>query len=179
MSMLTKENTRTFEERLKQFFYSADESDVDASVDNQSVEIEMRAEEIPEEFLAFTLARETYAIPIAAAREILKPGHITPIPHAPSNVLGLVNVRGEMLPLYDLKPRLRLKTEGVHQLSRFSRILLVKDLEGDVAILGVVKLPLSKLEATPPMGFERDVIAGLARHEGKLYILLDVAEALS
>jgi purine-binding chemotaxis protein CheW len=176
-------NRPTFEQRLQRFFYDPEESSASIWAANEELAPPRSIDETPEEFLAFDLGQESYAIPIAMAREILKPGHITPVPHAPPNVLGMVNVRGEMLPLFDLKPRLKHPSLGLASRNRNTRILLVKDLEGDVAlwvddVRGVVKLPLSKLEATPSLGFERDIIAGLARHEGALYILLDVSEAL-
>jgi len=146
-------------------------------------------DDIPEEFLAFELVGEIYAVPIAAVREILKVTHVTEVPRAQKNVIGLINVRGDMLPLYDVKVRLRL-AEGMPRVlnasdvGRTTRIVLLRDLEGDAGILvdrvvGVVKLSLGRLEATPQLGVERNAIAGLARKDGALYILLDVEQALA
>jgi purine-binding chemotaxis protein CheW len=147
------------------------------------------SDEIPEEFLAFELGREIYAVPIAAVREILKVTHVTEVPRAQKNVIGLINVRGDMLPLYDVKVRLRLAealptVRVAADVTRGTRVVLLRDLEGDAGILvdsvvGVVKLSLSKLEAPPALGFERNAIAGLARRDGALYILLDVEQALA
>ncbi len=146
-------------------------------------------EETPEEFLAFVLEGETYAVPIGAVREILKIANITEIPRAQKNLLGLINVRGEMLPLYDVKVRLRLAeahpvVRSGADVTRAARVVLLKDLEGDAGILvdrveGVVKLQLSRLEEAPQLGIDRNAIAGLGRRDGHLYILLDVEQALS
>lgn len=147
------------------------------------------AEESLEEFLAFVLSGETYALPVAAVREVLKVSAVTEIPRAQPNVVGLINVRGEMLPLYDVKVALRLAPAapvvwGPADLPRAARVVLVRDQEGDAGILvdrvvGSVKLSLARLEAPPTLGPEKNAIAGLARKDGTLYILLDVEQALS
>ena len=146
-------------------------------------------EEVPEEFLAFVLEGETYAVPIVLVREILKVTDVTEIPRAQKQLLGLINVRGQMLPLYDLKVRLRLRDSAPvvrvgADVGRWARVLLLKSEEGDAGVLvdrveGVVKLQLSRLEATPRMGLERNAVAGIARSHGSMFILLDVEQALS
>lgn len=98
------------------------------------------AAETPEEFLAFELSGETYALPMAAVREILKVSAVTEIPRAQKNVFGLIKVRGEMLPLYDVKVALRLADVapvvwGPADLPRPARVVLVRDPEGDAGIL--------------------------------------------
>lgn len=144
--------------------------------------------EVREEFLAFELASERYAVPVAAVREILRVPAVTEVPRARSNVVGVINVRGEMLPLYDVRVALGLAEAapvvwGSGDLPRAARVVLVRDPEGDAGILvdrvlGTVKLSRSRLEAPPTPGPER-AIAGLARQDGALYILLDVGEALT
>lgn len=180
-----------FAELLDRFFYRPDEdvgSFLSAAPESDR-EAGAALEEAPEEFLAFGLEGETYAVPIHAVREILKVTMVTEIPRAEKNVLGLINVRGEMLPLYDVKVRLRLADASpvvryATDVQRSARVVLVKDLEGDAGILvdrvdGVVKLQLSKLEEAPELGVERNAIAGLARRDDELFILLDVEQALA
>lgn len=179
-----------FDELLERFFYRADE-DVGAWLElapeiADSVEA---LDELPEEFLAFELSTETYAVPIGAVREIVKVPVITPVPRVADHVLGVMNVRGEMLPVYDLKKQLNLETvpfrvTGPGDVPRETRVVLLKDAEGDAGILvdrvrGVVRLLLSKLEPAPSLGAERRAVAGLGRSDGHLYILLDVEQALS
>lgn len=180
-----------FAELLDRFFYRPDE-DVGAFLE-LAPEVEHAHEavvdEVPEEFLAFDLGGETYAVPIATVREILKVGDVTEVPRSASNVVGLINVRGEMLPLYDVKTRLKLadappvvRTRA--DVARGTRIVLIRDPEGDAGVLvdrvqGVVKLALSRLESAPNLGLERDAVAGLGRKDGHLYILIDLEQALS
>ncbi len=178
-----------FQALLERFFYSPDE-DVGAWLE-LAPEISDAAEaidELPEEFLAFELERETYAVPIGAVREILKVPPITAVPRVADHVLGVMNVRGEMLPVYDLKQRLHLedaprRVTGPSDVARENRIVLLKDAEGDAGILvdrvrGVVRLPLSKLEPAPSLGSEGRAVAGIGRRDGELFILLDVEQAL-
>jgi purine-binding chemotaxis protein CheW len=180
-----------FAELLDRFFYRPDE-DVGSFLELAPVSdriAQAAPDETPEEFLAFVLESETYAVPIGAVREILKVTDVTEIPRAQKNIIGLINVRGEMLPLYDVKVRLRLAatTPVVRtgkDVGRGARILLLKDLEGDAGILvdrveGVVKLQLSRLEEAPGLGIDRNAIAGLGRRDGQMFILLDVEQALS
>ncbi len=180
-----------FAELLDRFFYRPDE-DVGSFLEQAPVGDRIAqpvAEEAPEEFLAFVLEGETYSVPIGAVREILKVTDVTELPRAQKNIIGLINVRGEMLPLYDVKVRLRLASTTPlvrtgKDVGRAARILLLKDLEGDAGVLvdrveGVVKLQLSRLEEAPGLGIDRSAIAGLGRRDGQMYILLDVEQALS
>jgi purine-binding chemotaxis protein CheW len=147
------------------------------------------AEETPEEFLAFVLEGEVYAVPIEAVREIVKVTDLTEIPRAPRNVIGLLNVRGDMLPLYDVKVRLHLTREipqvrSRADVPRAARVVLLRSPEGDAGILvdqvhGVVKLQRSRLERAPDLGFDREPIVGLGRSPEEMFIVLDVEAVLS
>ena len=180
-----------FAELLDRFFFRPDEevgSFLELAPEITAVARPVEPE-VPEEFLAFTLEREIYSVPIAVVREILKVPVITEVPRAPDNVLGVMNIRGEMLPLYDVKPRLKLadrppEVHGPADLPRSARVVLLRDQEGDSGILvdrveGVVKLALSKVEAPPALGLERDCIAGLGRRGETLYIILDFEQVLA
>jgi purine-binding chemotaxis protein CheW len=179
-----------FEAQLTRFFYQPDE-DVGAWLElaPEIAEAGEVVDELPEEFLAFELGAEVYAVPIGAVREILKVPAITGVPRVAEHVLGVMNVRGEMLPVYDLKQRLRLvevpqRVTGPADVARECRVVLLKDPEGDAGILvdrvqGVVRLPLSKLEPAPNLWADRRAVAGLGRADGNLYILLDVEAALA
>lgn len=183
--------TTSFADLLDRFFYRADE-DVGAFLElapQTDRAQEPVPEEEPEEFLAFLLEGETYAVPIGAVREILKIADVTEIPRSQQNLIGLINVRGEMLPLYDVKVRLRLadtipQVRTAKDVTRSARVVILRDPEGDAGVLvdrvdGVVKLQLSRLEEAPQLGIDRNAIAGLGRRDDQLFILLDVEQALS
>jgi purine-binding chemotaxis protein CheW len=180
-----------FADLVERFLYRPDE-EVGAYLE-LAPEVESLARpvtpEVPEEFLAFELAGEIYAVPIAGVREVLKVGAVTEVPRAEARVLGLINVRGEMVPLYDVKVGLHLAStfpvvRSAADVPRGTRVVLVRDPEGDAGILvdrvlGSVRLTLSRLESAPLLARERNAIAGVAREQGALYILLDVGQVLA
>ncbi len=71
------------------------------------------------EFLAFTMANESYGLPLSAVREILRPLPVTEVPRADANVLGIISVRGRITTVIDLRKRLNLPAQPVDKLSRF------------------------------------------------------------
>ena len=180
---------RNFAEQVERFLYSPDEA-VGAYLElapEATTAPSTAAVDTTEEFLAFRLEGERYVVPIGALREIVKVPPLTFVPRAAPHLLGLMNVRGEMLPVYDLKPKLRLKAavavNGPADVPRTARVVLLNDVRGDAGVLvdsvvGVVRLPLTTLEAPPLPGMDRDGVAGVGRLGGELYILLDVERAL-
>lgn len=84
------------------------------------------------ELLAFVVGSETYALPLDAVREILKPPPVTPVPRSPRDVLGVISVRGRITTVVDLRSRLG---AVMAELDKHSRVLLVDD--GD-EVLGML-----------------------------------------
>src|SRR5439155_27312214 len=131
-------------------------------------------DELPGEFLAFSLDEELYAAPIRDVREIVKVPSLTEIPRSPASLLGVMNLRGEVLPVHDVKMRLHLSSsppriagpaEEIHPLPKSARILIVRGEEGDAGVLAdkvteVVKMKPSALEPPPPRfaGGDRDLV---------------------
>jgi len=136
----------------------------------------LRAIEGREEFLSFLLGGETYAVPVSRVKEILKPPPVTEVPRGPDDLVGIVAIRGQVLPVRDLRRRLRLPARPT---TRRSRILVV---EQDGEPLGlfvdevreVVRLLPGEIEATPSIvpGLEADAIVGVARPDGQMIVLL-------
>ncbi|RJS15286.1 chemotaxis protein CheW [Corallococcus sp. H22C18031201] len=183
-----------FDALLDDFFYRPDE-DVSGLVDfaaGSHGATPQAVEEVPEEYLSFLLEDECYAVPLLAVREICKVPPLTEIPRAEPWLLGVMNLRGELLPVYDVKLRLRLaevpaRVAGPEALPapRAARILVLKTEEGPAgvwvdSVQGVVRLKPSMLEAAPPgLRGERDCVVGLGRRGAQLYILLDPELALA
>lgn len=149
---------------------------------------EAGTEEQPREYLAFQLADETYAVPIEQVREIVKVPALTEVPRAPRDLLGVMNLRGEVLPVYDVRRRLLLRPDiaspaALEELGGRARIVLVRSEEGDAGILvdgveGVARLLPSMTEGPPPGGTEKPYLVGISRRADRLYILLDVEKVL-
>lgn len=135
-----------------------------------------------EEFLSFQLGSEAYAVPVQRVKEILKPPPVTEIPRGPEDLVGIVSIRGQVLPVRDLRRRLRLPARAT---TRRSRILVVEHEGEPLGLLvdevrEVVRLLPSEIEATPSVvpGLEADAIMGVARPDGQMIILLGLDGAL-
>jgi purine-binding chemotaxis protein CheW len=118
------------------------------------------------EFLAFKLASETYALPLAGVQEILKPPRITKVPRAPYEVLGIVSVRGRVTTVLDLRRRLRLH-EG--SMDKNTRVLLVdagEEILGLLvdAVLQVYRLYEDEVELASTLGGDmNEYVMGIGR----------------
>ncbi len=183
-----------FEALLDAFFYRPDE-DVGGLLDFAAGSDDLAQpllEEEPTEYLAFRLEAECYAVPILAVREICKVPLLTEIPRAEPQLLGVMNLRGELLPVYDVKLRLRLADAppvvagpDAGLPPRAARILVLKTEDGPAgvwvdSVAGVVRLKPSMVELSPAgLRGDRDCVAGLGRKGSQLYILLDPEQVLA
>jgi purine-binding chemotaxis protein CheW len=183
-----------FSELLDVFFYRPDE-DVGGLLEFAAGSDEMlpvMPEETPEEYLAFTLESECYAVPIRSIKEIGKVPPLTELPRAEPHLLGVMNLRGDVIPVYDIKMKLRLtetaaKVAGPEALPapRQARIIVAHTEEGPAgiwvdAVKEVVRLKPSMVEQAPPgLGGERDCVVGIGRRTSQLYIILDMQQALA
>lgn len=146
------------------------------------------------DYLAFRLGAERYAVKVDEVREILKVSGLTEIPRAAPDLIGVMDLRGAITPVYDVKTRLKL-TERAPKLAgpaseceplpRSARVLVLAHLKDPAGVLvdevySVVRLRPSTLEAPPPgVGGEREAIAGIGRAEGELYVLLGLTGMLA
>ena len=133
--------------------------------------------------LTFSLGNEEYALDIEQIREIIKPREITDIPRVPPFVLGIVSLRGIIVPIYDLKQRLKL---GRVEVAAESRIIVCQEEERIVGLLvdritQVVRLQDRNLEPPPNVlsGIDRDFVSGVGRFQGRMMILLHLASVLN
>jgi purine-binding chemotaxis protein CheW len=134
------------------------------------------------EYLAFRLGTDTYAVPIGEVREILKLPPVTEVPRAPSDVLGVVSVRGLLVTVIDLKRRLRVAPADI---TKRGRILLVMGADNEVIglyvdeVLQVYRLAEAEVEvAGNALGKLGDYVVGIGRPEGALLILVDLGPIL-
>jgi purine-binding chemotaxis protein CheW len=136
-----------------------------------------------QQLVLFDLAAEHYAIDSMNVREIIRMQSITKIPGAPASVEGVVNLRGKVTPVMDLRKRLGL---AVGQESKETRIVVVEVDGQDVglivdAVSEVLRIPMSVIEPTSTIvaAEEADYILGVAKLETKLVILLDIGRLLA
>jgi len=132
--------------------------------------------------ITFVVAGETYGLPISDLREIIKTREITEVPRGPSFLLGIITLRGLIIPVLDLRIRLRFEPTPV---TRAARILVVGwrgDLLGLLvdAVTGVVRLGADAIESAPSTLSVGDShqVSGIGRYlvgrKTKMVILLDL-----
>ncbi len=134
------------------------------------------------ELLSFRLGGEEYAVLVEDVKEVLKIRDLTMVPNAPDYVLGVMSLRGTMLPVMDLCKRL-----GVTQASRDekSRILVVSPDEEDVGLMvdrvsSVLRVMPDAIKPVPEnIEHGAEFLRGIVRRDDKLFILLDLVKAVN
>jgi len=135
------------------------------------------------QLVVFELANEHYGVDISMVEGIIKMQLITVVPHAPSFVEGVTNLRGAVLPVIDLRKRFNLPPEKTTKDSRIIHIAIDSVKVGMVvdSVSEVLRVLEEAIEHTPPIVTTVDsaFITGIAKLEGRLIILLDLSKVLS
>jgi purine-binding chemotaxis protein CheW len=144
---------------------------------------ERKAAEATEHLATFFLSREEYGVDVRLVQEIIRISEITPVPRAPESVKGVINLRGRIIPVVDLKKKLGL---GDADRGRRARIVVVKLRERLVGLLvdaasQVLKVPVSSIDPAPDavVEIDADYIRGVAKLPDRLIILVDLHKILS
>jgi len=181
-----------FAQQLDRFFYDPEEALPEGLDLPEPAGLQLTRTQAPDERLCFRLEGEWYALPVSGVREVARVPPLTEVPRAPAHLLGVMNLRGEVLPVYDLKLRLRLATRPApvagpradrSGLPRSARVIVLRSPRGDAAVLvdavqDVVRLSPDELQPPPKGTAERDGIVGLGRRGDRLWILLDAEQVL-
>lgn len=135
-----------------------------------------------EKYLCFSLGEEDFAIPLMSIREVLGLPSVTPIPQAPTYFLGIMNLRGSVISVMDLRQKLGIKSQASEETS-----VIILDL-GDYnlgvvvdSVNHVMSVNQEEIAERPVIDEQKkyDHIVGVFRKENKLILLLDIAKALS
>ncbi len=137
-------------------------------------------------FLTFSLGQEEYGVPVLKVREIIKVMDITQVPQVPPYVLGVINLRGKVIPVIDLRRKFAL--EAAEHGERTCIIVADVDLAATRVMMGIVVDSVSEvlnvadaeIDATPDFGgrITTDYVLGLAKVRGTVKILLDLDRVL-
>lgn len=138
-------------------------------------------------YLTFCLENEEYGIGILKVKEIIGMMPITSIPRTPDFLKGVVNLRGKVIPVMDL--RLKFSMEAIPYSGRTCIIIVEIETESDTILIGIVVDSVSEvlniketdIEETPTFGssLNTEYILGMAKMEGGVKILLDIDKVLS
>ena len=145
-------------------------------------EIEDLDEEL-QRWVTFELDGEVYGISVSEVREVLRYSDIAPVPGSPSFVIGIINLRGNVVTVIDTRSRFGLTPKEVND---DTRIIIIDIEDQEVGILvdsvsEVVDLDANLIEAAPNVGSEETsrYIKGVTSMEGSLLILVDVSKLLT
>ncbi len=132
--------------------------------------------------VGFRIGNETFGVLIAAVREIVRVPEITAVPSAPETVEGVINLRGKIIPVMDLRKRFGHFDVQPDKKNRILVVELDNKLVGLIvnAASEVLKIPPSDIEA-PSSVFaegESNYVTGVGKLKGRLIILLDVSKLL-
>ncbi len=138
-------------------------------------------------YLTFTLSEEDYGIGILKIKEIIGMMPVTTVPQTPDFVKGVINLRGKVIPVMDL--RLRFGMEAIDYTERTCIIVVEMKGQSGTIQIGIVVDSVSEvlnikgedIEETPTFGtkLNTDYILGMAKMEGGVKILLDIDKVLN
>ncbi len=139
-------------------------------------------------YLTFVLQQEHYSIPVLRVREIMRLCPITPVPRMPAFIQGVINLRGKIVPVIDLRERFGLP-KAVDTERACVVVVLVESLQGEPQLTGMVVDAVEEvahfanedLEMPPDFGTDIDTrfITGMAKSKGTVKTLLDMQRLLN
>jgi purine-binding chemotaxis protein CheW len=134
------------------------------------------------QYLTFTLGTEEYGVEILKVQEIKGYSAITPIPNTPSYVKGVMNLRGAIIPIVDLRAKLAMSEAAYNQFTVIIVVRVGAKTVGVVvdAVSDVLNIPTKDIQPTPDFGAQVDArfISGLAKAGERLVVLLDIDKVL-
>jgi len=132
------------------------------------------------QMVGFMVAGELFGVDILMVQEIIKDISITAIPDAPEFIEGVINLRGNIIPIIDLRKRLKLN--GKNQAKTEETWIIILNISGRVTgfivdrVTRVIKLPSDAVKPPPEMvvgGLKSDYISGVCKMERRLLAILD------
>lgn len=135
------------------------------------------------QFVIFQVGEQTFGVEINRVREIQRFREITPLPKAPKFLEGVIEVRGSLVPIVDLRKRFEISN---FQNTSQTRIIILRAAGRRIGIVvdavhRVLPIPLSDIKAPPAIAHAHglDPIIAVAKHKNELYVILDLDRILS
>jgi purine-binding chemotaxis protein CheW len=145
---------------------------------------ESKSSSVPtQEFLTFTLGHEEYAIDILRVQEIRGYDQVTAIANSPAFIKGVINLRGAIVPIIDLRIKFNLATVTYDQFTVVIILNVMKRIIGVVvdSVSDVIALAHDAIKPPPEFGstFNTEYLKGLATVEERMLILVDIEKLMS
>lgn len=140
-----------------------------------------------EQYLTFKVGSEIYGLRLKQAKEIIKPPKVTNVPNTEEYILGVINLRGQVIPVIDLKNKLGLKEDDTKDLSKAKNkkivVINIKDMLIGLYVDGVnevMNLAVEDIEgvADNNTGIRDEYIKGVSTFSDSLIIVLDINNLL-
>jgi purine-binding chemotaxis protein CheW len=138
-------------------------------------------------FVCFTVAGEEFAVDIMRVREVIRLPAMSPVPNAPEFVEGIIHLRGRIVPVIDLRKRLRISGREYKPIDKFTRVIIIT-LDGKWtgfivdAVSGIIKVPQDSLKPVPDVLKQQvggEYFDGVIRLDERLIIVLNLHKILS
>ena len=135
------------------------------------------------QLVTFSIDEEEFGVNILKVQEIIRIMEITRVPRSPEFVEGVINLRGRVIPIVDLRRRFGLAAIAHHKDTRIIVIELNSLVVGFIvdAVSEVLRIPADTVEPTPPVaaGVDSEYISGVGKLQDRLLILLDLDKLLT
>jgi purine-binding chemotaxis protein CheW len=152
------------------------------AMDDRGTAAGFNAAALAGKYLTFSLGTEEYGLPVLKVREIIKVMDITPVPQVPAHVKGVINLRGKVIPVIDLRAKFALPPQDYTE--RTCIVVVDVALSRERVMLGVVvdavsevlNIAAAEIDQTPEFGASviTDYMLGLAKVKNTVKILLDL-----
>ena len=134
------------------------------------------------QLVSFNIGSEEFGVDILKVQEINRMVEITKVPQAPHYVEGVINLRGKVIPIVDLRKRFNLELKEYDKNTR----IVVVDINGNIlgmvvdSVSEVLRLPANTIEPPPEIvtGINSEYIKGVAKLEDRLLIFLDLSKVI-
>lgn len=134
------------------------------------------------QLIVFRVSNEEFGVSIDFVREIIKIGTITPIPDSPKFIKGLINVRGDIVPIMDIKKRLFLPST-----SETSKHIVITKYEDNIfglivdEVIEVLRVQETDIKPTPQLisKINKEYVSGILTKDNRIIILLDLNKILA
>lgn len=140
-----------------------------------------------DQHLTFVLSDEEFAIPVMTIKEIIEYGHLTNVPMVPDFIKGVVNLRGNVVPVLNLASKFSLNVKSIDE--RTCIIIMDAQIDDEAVVMGIVvdkvlqviEIPEENIEPAPALGatIRTDFIKGMGKLDDNFIVILDIVQVLS
>ena len=135
------------------------------------------------QLVSFTVGKEKYGVHIGQVQEIIRMPEITHIPQTEDYIKGIINLRGNIIPIIDMRTRFNMDAKDYSELTRVIVLGILDKLVGIVvdSVSKVIELPENDIEDAPDIinGLSKEYIEGVGKMDDDMIIILDADKVLT